>query len=365
MAGKRTPFYRKHIDLKAKMVEFAGFEMPLYYEGIMPEHLRVRQRVGMFDLSHMGEFIIRGPRALEFLQLMTTNNVALLKPYQAQYSCMCYPSGGIVDDLILYRLYDSYMMVVNAANIEKDFAWLKQNLFTEGVELINVSDETALLAIQGPLAERVMQKLTKADLTKIGYYWATEDVVAGERLFFSRTGYTGEDGFELYMKPEIAEKLWDAVYEAGKSFEILPIGLGARDTLRLEMRYCLYGNDIDETTNPYEAGLGWIVKLDKGDFIGKEAIIKAKSEGVKKKLVAFELRERGFPRKGYPIIKDEREIGWVTSGTFSPSLNKGIGLGYVHTEFAELGTELWILIKGRGIPAVVVKPPFWKNASHK
>jgi len=365
MPAKKTPFYQKHIALHAKMAEFAGFEMPIYYEGIMQEHLRVREKVGMFDLSHMGEFIVRGPQALAFLEKMTINSVSSLEVYQAQYSAMCYPSGGIVDDLIVYRMPDQYMLVVNAANISKDFAWLKENLPPTGVELIDVSDQTALLAIQGPLSERVLQKLTQVELSKIRYYWATHGEVCSEKIFFSRTGYTGEDGFELYLKPELAGKFWDAVAEAGKEFDIAPVGLGARDTLRLEMRYCLYGNDIDETTNPFEAGLGWITKLDKGDFIGKEALVRIKQEGTKRKLVAFELKERGFPRKGYPIIKNEQEIGRVTSGTFSPSLNKGIGLGYVQTEFSEIGTELWILVKGRGVPAVVVKPPFWKKGSHK
>ncbi len=365
MEPKKTPFYKKHIARRARMSEFAGFLMPIFYRGIMPEHLKVRSSVGFFDLSHMGEFVVRGPRATEFLQMMTVNDVAALVPFKAQYTVMCYENGGIVDDLVLYRREDDYLLVVNAANIEKDLAWLRNHLFPSDVELVDLSSSTALLAIQGPYAERVMRQLTDYPLERMPFYHSAYVDIAGKRIFLSRTGYTGEDGFELYFDPAYAEELWEAVEKAGKRFDIEPIGLGARDTLRLEMRYALYGNEIDETTNPVESGLSWIVKLDKGDFIGKDAIIKMKEDKPSRRLVAFQLKERGFPRKGYPIVKDEEEIGSVTSGTFSPSLNRGIGLGYVRAEEANIGNEIWIIIRERGVPAEIIKPPFWKKGTRK
>ncbi|HDG68515.1 MAG TPA: glycine cleavage system aminomethyltransferase GcvT [candidate division Zixibacteria bacterium] len=360
---KKTPLYPKHILAHAKIVEFAGFLMPMFYEGIVPEHKAVRQNVGVFDVSHMGEFYISGPGALEFIQKMTTNDASRLSEWQAQYSTMLYDHGGIVDDLLVYRLPDRYLLVVNAANIDKDFEWLKSHLPESGVELHNASDEVAQIAIQGPRAQDVLQKLVNYDLEQIKYYHAAELDVAGERMLVSRTGYTGEDGFELYMKPEVAGKIWDALLEAGEPFGIKPCGLGARDTLRLEMKYALYGNDIDETTNPYEAGLGWIVKLEKGDFIGREAIIDAKAKGLKRKLVCLELQERGFPRHGYKVFREGKEVGVVTSGTFSPMLNKGIALAYVPREFSKPGNTFEVQVRNVKIPAVVVKPPFWKNGT--
>jgi aminomethyltransferase len=269
-----------------------------------------------------------------------------------------------VDDLLVYKLPDRFFLVVNAANIEKDFNWLKSHLFGD-VKLKDLSDQTALLAIQGPVAEKVMAKLTTVDLKKLQFYWAAKGKVAGKEILFSRTGYTGEDGFELYMPNEYGEHFWNAIMQAGKEFGMEPIGLGARDSLRLEMKYMLFGNDIDKTTNPLEAGLGWIVKLDKGDYIGKEPTLKLKEKGIRRKLVAFELSDKAFPRQHYPIEKDGKKIGEVTSGTFSPSLEKGIGLGYVEVRYSEIGTKLEINIRGKSSAAVIIKPPFYKNYTHK
>ncbi len=361
--AKKTPFYQQHLKHKAKIVEFAGYQMPIQYRGIVEEHKKVRRKVGMFDLSHMGEFIVTGKDSEDFLQKVTVNDVKKLGMFQVQYTAMCYPEGGIVDDLLVYKLPDRWMLVVNAANIEKDWNWVVKNKFGD-VELENLSDETALLAIQGPVAEKVMSKLTDYDLSQIKFYWAAEDKVVGEKILFSRTGYTGEDGFELYLGPKLAEKIWEATMEAGKEFEIEPIGLGARDSLRLEMKYMLYGNDIDQTTSPIEAGLSWLVKLDKEDFIGKEAILKAR-QNLKRNLVAFEMVDKAFPRQHYQIWKNGAKIGEVTSGIFSPSLEKGIGLGYVPVEESKIGTELEIKIRDKNYKALVVKPPFWKNYSHK
>ncbi|RKZ27691.1 glycine cleavage system aminomethyltransferase GcvT [bacterium] len=360
---KKTPFYNKHILLHSKIVEFAGFLMPMFYKGIVPEHKAVRQYVGVFDVSHMGEFYVKGPGALDFIQKTTTNDASRLEVWQAQYSAMLYENGGIVDDLLVYRLPDKYLLVVNASNIDKDFQWLQSQLPQSGVELINASDEVGQLAVQGPNAQKVLQKLTDLDLEKILYYHATEGEIAGEKMLISRTGYTGEDGFELYMPPQVGEKIWDAIMEAGADFNIKPCGLGARDTLRLEMKYLLYGNDMDESINPYEAGLGWITKLEKGEFIGREAIIDAKAQGLRKKLVAFILEERGFPRHGYKVVKDGKEIGWVTSGTFSPMLEKGIGLAYVPKEISKIGNTFEVMVRNTPIPATIVKPPFWKQGS--
>jgi aminomethyltransferase len=362
--SKKTPFYELHLKHNAKMVEFAGYLMPIQYRGITHEHKTVRKSVGIFDITHMGEFEVRGKDALAFLQKVTTNDVSKLETYQVQYSCMCYPNGGIVDDLLVYKLPNYYMLVVNASNIDKDFKWLQSNLFGD-VKLINKSDETALLAIQGPDAQEVLSKMTTVDLSKLKYYWATFGKVSGVDMLFSRTGYTGEDGFELYFPFCHAENLWNASMKFGKDFEIEPIGLGARDSLRLEMKYMLYGNDIDKTTNPFEAGLSWIVKPEKGDFIGREPFLKMKQEGAKRKLVPFELLEKGFPRQHYSILKDDKRIGEVTSGVFSPSLDKGIGMGYVETEYSTLGANFDIEIRGKSFRAGVVKPPFYKNFTHK
>jgi len=354
---KRTPFYAKHVALGGKMVPFAGYLMPIQYRGIMEEHRAVRNGVGVFDVTHMGEFIVKGPGAEAFLNRLTVNNVAALTVGQVQYSAMCYPDGGIVDDLLVYRFADHYMMVVNASNIEKDFAWAQENL-TEGAQLSNQSDSTALLAVQGPESFAVLQKLTDVALHNIPFYHFTEGPLAGIEMIISRTGYTGEKGFELYHDPAVSEQLWDALFDAGRDYGIQAVGLGARDTLRLEMKYCLYGNDIDQNTNPLEAGLGWITKLDKGDFIGRDVLLRIRDEKPSRRLVAFEMQDKGIPRHGYPIMAEDQKIGVVTSGTQSPSLNVGIGLGYVRRDFSRVGTKIAIDIRGRQLPAVVVKPPF-------
>jgi len=362
--AKPTPYYEQHLKAGAKMVEFAGYLMPIQYRSINEEHLKVRSSVGIFDLSHMGEFRVSGPGALRFLQKMTVNDVSALQPNQVQYSCMCYPEGGIVDDLLVYHRGDHYYLVVNAACLDKDFAWLESHLERD-VRLENLSDDTGLLAIQGPQAEMVMAKLTDFDLSSMPFYWAADHHVIGEQVLFSRTGYTGEDGFEIYHPPHLAGKIWQAALEAGREYDIEPIGLGARDSLRLEMKYMLYGNDIDQTTNPIEAGMSWIVKVEKGDFIGRDAIIRAKEGNLSRRLVAFVLNEKGIPRHGYLIFADGREIGRVTSGIFSPVLQKGIALGYVLREFSKAGTEFEVEIRGKKIPATVVKPPFYKEYTHK
>jgi len=361
---KKTPFYDIHLKNKAKIVEFANYLMPIQFRGIMEEHRKVRSSVGLFDITHMGEFEVWGKDAENFIQRMTTNDVSKLATYQVQYSCMCYDDGGIVDDLLVYRLPDHFLLVVNGACVEKDFQWLSDHLSGDG-KLKDVSEQTTLLALQGPKAEDVLKKLTDKSLSDLRFYWATWGKVGGIEMLFSRTGYTGEDGFELYFSPAHAESMWNALMEAGEEFDIEPIGLGARDSLRLEMKYMLYGNDIDQTTNPLDAGLSWIVKLDKGDFVGKEPTLKLKQQGLMRKLVAFELKDHAFPRPHYQIHKDGKKIGEVTSGTFSPTLNKGIGLGYVPVEYSKIGTELDIIIRGKPQKAVIAKPPFYKNFSHK
>ncbi len=354
---KKTALHDVHVNLGARMVEFAGFRMPIQYHSIRDEHRRVRETVGVFDVSHMGEIIIKGAKALDMVQKITINDASKLEVGQVQYSAMCYENGGIVDDLLVYRFPEHYMLVVNAANKDKDYQWILKNKIDE-CEVIDKSDEITQLAVQGKKAESTLQKLTKVDLGSVKYYRFVEDELAGVPMIISRTGYTGEPGFELYFENKYAVDVWKKVMEAGKEFDIEPVGLGARDSLRLEKKMCLYGNDIDETTNPIEAGLSWITKLDKGDFIGREAILKVKKEGPKRKLVAMIMEGQGFPRHGYKIFKDEKEVGHVTSGTVSPILNQGIAMGYVAAEFAKLGTELEIDIRGKRVPAKIIKPPF-------
>ncbi len=362
MALKRTAFTDVHRGLGAKMVEFAGFEMPVQYGGIIEEHRRVRETVGVFDVSHMGEVEVWGNDALAFVQKMTVNDASRLTEGSVQYSAMCYDDGGIVDDLLVYHLGDHYMLVVNAANIDKDIAWLRSHVSGD-VKLKDRSDDISLLAVQGPRSLATLQKLTQADLPAIRYYHFVRHMLAGVNMLISRTGYTGELGFELYFPSDVptGEAVWKAVMEAGREFGIGPVGLGARDTLRLEMGYCLYGHDIDQTTNPIEAGLGWITKTEKGDFIGRAPIVKVKEEGLRRRLVGFALRDKAFPRQGYPIHAGGAPAGKVTSGTFSPTLDQGIGMGYVEASAARPGGSLDILIRDRALPATVVPLPFIKK----
>ena len=360
---KTTPFIEKHIALGAKMHEFAGYNMPIEYSGIIDEHLTVCQGVGVFDVSHMGEFWVKGPKALTFLQKVTSNNVAVLTPGKIQYTCFPNDKGGMVDDLLVYQYEpEKYMLVVNAANIEKDWDWCVSHN-TEGAELENASDHMAQLAVQGPKAILALQKLTDIDLASIPYYTFKVGKFAGEEnVIISNTGYTGAGGFELYFYPNVADTIWKAVFEAGEEFDIKPIGLGARDTLRLEMGFCLYGNDLDDTTSPIEAGLGWITKFIEGkEFINRPMLEKQKAEGVTRKLVGFEMVDRGIPRHGYELVNSDGEkIGIVTSGTMSPTRKIGIGMGYVKPEYSKAGTEICIDVRGRKLKAVVVKPPFRK-----
>lgn len=359
---KNTALTPIHIQLGAKMVPFAGYNMPVQYEGVNAEHETVRNGVGVFDVSHMGEFLLSGPHALDLIQRVTTNDAATLDIGRAQYSCMPNATGGIVDDLIVYRLGEmSYLLVVNASNIEKDWNWIAQHN-TEGAVMENLSDAYSLLAIQGPKAVEAMQSLTAIDLANIKYYHFEVGTFAGiEEVIISATGYTGSGGFEVYCKNENAEQLWHKVFEAGAAYGIKPIGLAARDTLRLEMGFCLYGNDINDTTSPIEAGLGWITKFTK-NFTNHEALKAQKELGVTRKLVGFELTERGIPRHDYEIVDTEgNAIGIVTSGTMAPSLGKGIGMGYVATEFAAVGSVIYIKIRNNQVAAQVVKLPFYKK----
>ncbi|MEG2150371.1 MAG: glycine cleavage system aminomethyltransferase GcvT [Bacteroidaceae bacterium] len=360
---KTTPFTETHLALGAKMSDFAGYNMPIEYSGIIDEHLTVCSGVGVFDVSHMGEFWVKGPKALAFLQQVTSNNVEALQIGKAQYTCFPNEEGGIVDDLLVYYFEpEKYLLVVNASNIEKDWNWCMTHN-TEGAELENASDHMAQLAIQGPKALATIQKLTTVNLSDIPYYSFTVGEVAGEKnVIISNTGYTGAGGFELYFYPSSAMQIWNAIFEAGKEFDIKPIGLGARDTLRLEMGFCLYGNDLSDTTSPIEAGLGWITKFVEGkNFTARTFLEKQKAEGVNRKLVAFELIDRGIPRHGYELTNEASEpIGEVTSGTMSPTRKIGIGMGYVKTAYAKLGTNICISVRGKGLKAVVVKPPFRK-----
>jgi aminomethyltransferase len=359
----KTAFFEQHVAAGGKMVEFAGFMMPIQYRGITAEHLAVRENVGLFDLSHMGEIQLSGDDALGFLQYVTTNNVAALEVGQIQYSCMTKEDGGIVDDLLIYRLADRYMLVVNAANIAKDVGWLESHL-TGDVTLVNCSAETSLLAIQGPNAEKLLAQLTDYNFADMSYYSAATAEIAGREILFSRTGYTGEDGFELYIPPQHTDALWQAVTEAGTSCNLELIGLAARDSLRLEMKMALYGNDLDESTNPIEAGLGWVVDLDT-DFIGRDELARTKAEKPKRRLVCLELQGRAFPRKGHDLLIDGQPVGKVTSGTFSPSLQKPIALGYVPRRSAKIGSAVQVEIRNKRFDALVVKPPFYKYGSHR
>jgi aminomethyltransferase len=357
----RTPFFELHKSYNAKIVEFAGFEMPVEYSGIKDEHMTVRNGAGVFDVSHMGEIWVKGSGALQFIQKVTTNDASVLQPGEAQYSCFPNGEGGIVDDLLVYYFeHQKYMLVVNASNIEKDWNWLvSQNEMD--VILENASSRISQLAVQGPKAAQILQKLTETDLSAINYYTFKVGRLAGvDDVIISATGYTGAGGFELYFYNEFAHQVWNAIFEAGKEEGIKPIGLGARDTLRLEMGYCLYGNDIDDSTSPIEAGLGWITKFtDTKDFIDKDLLLKQKIEGVTRRLRGFVMIDRGIPRHGYDIVDLEGNvIGIVTSGTQSPVLEKGVGMGYVKTESGAIGSEIYILVRNKRLKAKVVKMPF-------
>lgn len=354
----RTPLHEVHRREGGKIVDFAGWEMPVQYSGIQAEHQAVRTGVGLFDLSHMGEVEVTGPDAEAFVNRLVTNDVSKLKVGQALYTCMCRPDGKILDDLLVYRFEQKYWLVINASNRDKDVAWIEQQK-TGDVQVRDLSLQTALLAVQGPNAQTFLQPFTKTDLDAIAYYHFVEGEVDGIPMVISRTGYTGEDGFELYCPWDKAEQLWTALRKSG---EILPIGLGARDTLRLESGYALYGHEIDEETTPLDAGLGWVVKFAKADFLGKEALQRQKEEGVRRCLVGLEITSRGIPRQGYPVETADGPVGVVTSGTFSPSLSRGIALASVETAARSEGTELFVSVRGRREPARIVRPPFVKGS---
>lgn len=357
---KKTALFDIHVALGAKMVPFAGFEMPVQYSGINEEHFAVREKVGMFDVSHMGQFFVEGEKAKDLLQFVTTNDVTTLEDGKAQYTCLPNGNGGIVDDLIVYRMNEEkYFLVVNASNIEKDWNHISKHNENFGAKLTNASDEMSLIALQGPKATETLQKLTETDLENIPYYHFSAGTIDGvKELIISNTGYTGSGGFELYFKNEDAEKIWNSILKAGEEFGISPCGLASRDTLRLEKGFALYGNDIDDTTSPLEAGLGWITKLDT-DFVDKERIAKLKEEGIQKKLVGFEMQEKAIPRHDYEVVDAEgNKIGRVTSGTMSPMKKTGIGMAYVDKPYFKLGTDIFIKIRNKNVPAKIVKMPF-------
>lgn len=365
---KRTPIAERHEQLGARMVDFSGWYMPVQFSGIIDEHKTVRTKAGLFDLGHMGQLDVRGPQALDFLQLVTTNDVAALDPGQAQYSMLLYPDGGVVDDIIVYKRPDSqgYFVVINAANTDKDVAWImeqRQKRADLDVTIEHVSDQTGMIAIQGPEAERIMAKLTDADLPSVEYFHAIEAEVSGVPCLVARTGYTGEDGFEIYCPIDQTLMIWDRLLEEGVPFGLKPIGLGARDTLRLEAKMALYGNELSDEINPLESGLAWAVKLDKGDFIGRDALQRQKDAGIKRRLVGFKMVERGgVPRAHYPVQVDGREVGFVTSGTASPTLGENIGLALVERSVAGVGKPLQIVIRGKPVAAIQVRTPFYQRA---
>ncbi len=361
---RRTPLFEEHERLGAKIVPFAGYAMPVQYPaGIVAEHNAVREHAGLFDVSHMGELDVRGGDALGFVQYVTTNDASKLEVGQAQYSVLCRPDGTAIDDCIVYRFDSHYMIVVNASNRDKDRDWIATFADRFGTELTDISDDIALIALQGPRAPEILARLTETNLDAIAYYHFTNGNGAGVPAIISRTGYTGEDGFELYIAANKAVSVWRKLLIAGEPDGLVPVGLGARDSLRLEMGYILYGNDLDERRTPLEAGLGWVVKLDKGDFVGRDALVQRKQDGLTEKLVGFELKERGFPRPHYEVRIGGVPSGEVTSGTVSPRLNKGIGMAYVPTEFAKPGTQIDVVVRDKTVPAEVVRPPFYKQGS--
>lgn len=357
-ATKRTPLYDVHCQLNARIVPFGGWAMPVSYSGIIEEHLRVRSHAGLFDVSHMGEVEIRGPRAEAAVQYLALNDVSGLEDYQLQYSALCNESGGLIDDITICRLAaDRFLLIINAGNIDKDVAWIRQHL-PDGADATDISDRKGLLALQGPEAETILQRLTPAALSGLNYYHALPARVAEMDVLISRLGYTGEDGFEILVDAEQAVALWQAILDAGQPETILPVGLGARDTLRLEARYLLYGADMNETHNPFEVGLTWLTKLNKGPFIGRDALIRIKEEGVQRRLVGFVLKDRGIPRAHYRVMAGDAPIGEVTSGTMSPSLGQAIGTAFVPRAYAKTGSEFAIEVRNKAIPAEVVRAPF-------
>jgi len=361
---KRTPLHGEHVALGGKMVPFAGFEMPVQYpSGITAEHKAVREAAGLFDVSHMGEFILTGPQALDLIQKVTVNDASKMEVGQAQYSAMCLEHGGIVDDLIVYRFQDHWMLVVNAANLDKDLAWIRTHAQGLDVEVEDRSDQTALLALQGPAAREILRPLADIDVDDVKYYRFMEGAVNGSPAVISGTGYTGEDGFELYVPADAAVPLWRALMDAGEGSGLIAAGLGARDSLRLEVGYALYGNDLDEEHTPLESGLAWITKLDKGDFIGRSALVEQKERGVPRRLVGLRLTEKGFPRPGYPLAAEGAAVGVVTSGTVSPSLGYGVAMGYVPPELSKADTPLHVDVRGKLVGAVVQRPPFYTQGS--
>ncbi|MBM4109688.1 MAG: glycine cleavage system aminomethyltransferase GcvT [Phycisphaerae bacterium] len=359
---KRTPLFEAHRRHGARLVDFGGWEMPVQYPtGVLKEHAAVRGAAGLFDVSHMGEMEVRGPRALEAVQGFVSNDAAALGDGQAMYTVVCLPSGGIVDDVLVYRYAaDRFFFCLNAGNQEKDFAWIRDRVGTVA-DCVYRSDEFAQVALQGRLAPEILQRLTRADLAGLRYYWFTETEVAGVPAVVARTGYTGEDGFEVFVSPAQAQRLWDALLEEGGPKGLVPVGLAARDTLRLEMKFALYGNDIDETTSPLEAGLGWVVKLDKGPFVGSDVLARQKAAGVGRRLVGFELVDRAVPRHGYACLADGGAVGTVTSGTLSPSLDKPIGMAYLPSRLAAVGSRFVVDVRGKPREAVVVKTPFYRR----
>lgn len=364
---KKTPLFNSYEKYGGKIIDFAGWALPVQFEGIIPEHEAVRTKAGLFDVSHMGEIEIIGEEALRFVQNLVTNDVEVLEDNQVQYNLMCYKEGGVVDDLIVYRFSKKhFFLVVNASNVEKDFEWMLSNKENFNVDIKNISASIAQLAIQGPKSQEILQNLTDTNLSDIKFFYCKRDVlIAGIKCLVSRTGYTGEDGFEIYTDAEGAVSLWDKVIETGKAYGLKPIGLGARDTLRFEVNLPLYGNELSQSITPLEAGLGFFVKLDKEHFIGKDALVRQKQEGLKRKIVGFEMKDRAIPRHGYEVLAENEKVGEVTTGYFAPSVKKNIGLALIDSKYAELGTTIFVKVRNKLYEAVVVSKKFYKKSYNK